>query len=410
MHVVIVDEEIPFPMNSGKRIRTYNLVSRLASRHRLTYLCPCNRDANEAARAEEQFRSLGIETVFVDHCPPRKSGLAFYARLALNLLSPLPYSVQVHNSPAMERAVRDCAARHRPDLWHCEWTPYAQSVVRAGVAPWVVMAHNVESLIWQRYFENEGNPLKRWYLRRQWQKYERFERRVLAEAAQMIAVSERDAALARARFDARRVSVVDNGVDLDYFHPRLESSRSETILYLGSLDWRPNLDAAELLLTQIFPDVLREEPAAKLQIVGRRPPRWLGKLVQSCPNAQVHADVTDVRPFLWQCGVMAVPLRIGGGSRLKILEALACECPVVSTRVGAEGLHLTAGRHFVEVPEVHGMASALVRALREPAASAAQARAGREVVQSLYDWDALAEKLDTIWTGHCSRVPAARQA
>src|SRR5437764_14677275 len=154
LRVAVLDEELPFPLTSAKRIRTFNLLRRLADRHRITVLCHRNPDPREAAAADAAFRSLGVETVVVDRAVPPKSGPGFYARLAGNLLSPLPYSVSSHASPALAEAVRRHAASHRVDVWHCEWTPYAQ-VLRdafgeelAGVR-WSVMAHNVESLIWR---------------------------------------------------------------------------------------------------------------------------------------------------------------------------------------------------------------------------------------------------------------------
>ena len=154
LRVAVLDEELPFPATSGKRIRTFNLLRRLADRHRVTVLCHRNPDPAEAAAADAAFRQLGIETIIVERSVPSKSGPVFYARLAGNLLSPLPYSVASHSSPALANAVRRFAARHRVDVWHCEWTPYAQ-VLRDAFGPrlasahWSVMAHNVESLIWR---------------------------------------------------------------------------------------------------------------------------------------------------------------------------------------------------------------------------------------------------------------------
>src|SRR5262245_58486232 len=165
LHVVLVDEELPYPPLSGKRIRTLNLTLRLARRHRLTYLCHRNADPDEARAAAAFFRANGIETVVVDRAVPPKSGPAFFARLAANLLSPLPYSVASHQSRAMRRAVRRYAASHPVDLWHCEWTPYFQALRALPGGRRVVMAHNVESLIWQRYHETETGRLKRWYIR-----------------------------------------------------------------------------------------------------------------------------------------------------------------------------------------------------------------------------------------------------
>ena len=126
LNVAVLDEELPFPLTSGKRIRTYNLLARLADRHRVTVFCHRNPDRDEAAAAEAAFRELGIETVVVDRAVPAKSGPTFYARLAGNLLSPLPYSVATHASLALADAVRQFAADNRVDVWHCEWTPYAQ--------------------------------------------------------------------------------------------------------------------------------------------------------------------------------------------------------------------------------------------------------------------------------------------
>ena len=406
LNVAMLDEELPYPANSGKRIRTLNLTLRLARRHRITYVCHRNADAAEATRAAAYLRDHGIEPVVVDRAVPPRSGLGFYARLAANLLSPLPYSVTSHNSRPLRQAIADHARARPVDLWHCEWTPYAQALraVRGGRR--LVMAHNVESLIWQRYSETERGLLRRWYVRRQWRKFERFERRALAGADRAVAVSPLDAALFADRFGVRHVSVVDNGVDTAWFRPGPGARDPRRVLFLGSLDWRPNLDAVDQLLTHVFPVVRAVVPDARLWLVGRHPPDALRRQVFAFPNVELHADVADVRPFLNGAGVLAVPLRIGGGSRLKILEALASGVPVVSTRVGAEGLCLEPGRHLTVVEDVDDMAAALVEAIRSPKAALAQAAAGRQRVLERYDWDVLADKLEQAWL-RCAGAPVA---
>jgi hypothetical protein len=175
----MVDEELPYPPTSGKRLRTFNLTLRLAQRHHITYVCHRNADLLEAQRAALFFAEHGIAPVVVDHTVPRKSGPSFYLRLAANLASPLPYSVASHRSAALRKTLRELAANQPIDLWHCEWTPYAQALEKKiprtknqipsraasfwdlvlGSSnldsqephpPVLVMAHNVESLIWQR--------------------------------------------------------------------------------------------------------------------------------------------------------------------------------------------------------------------------------------------------------------------
>ncbi len=406
LNVTLVDEELPYPPTSGKRLRTLNLTLRLARRHRLTYICHRNSDPAEALRARAFFLEHGIRTVVVDRAVPRKSGLAFFARLALNMLSPLPYSVATHDSQVLRQALCDHAARQPVDLWHCEWTPYAHALRVVYGAPKVIVAHNIEAQVWQRYAEHETSALKRSFMRHQMRKFVAFEERAFAAAQAVVTVSREDAALARFAYNAPRVEIVDNGVDTEFFQPPAGPRQPGTVLFLGSLDWRPNLDAVDVLLRQVWPAVRAQMPGARLQIVGRNPPPWLADRIATVPGVELHGSVPDVRPFLHTCAVLAVPLRIAGGSRLRILEALACETPVVATRIGAEGLRLKAGEHLGIVDDCESIAAGLLAALRDPDGSAAQAQCGRATVLAEYHWDALAAKLEQVWLS-CARVHAA---
>jgi glycosyltransferase involved in cell wall biosynthesis len=413
MNAVVVDGDVCYPATSGKRLRTLHLMLRLARRHRIAYVCRCPAGGAEAAQATAFLRGHGIETLLIDHPLPRKSGPLFHARLAANLLSPLPYSVTSHDSPLVRQTLRAYAARHRVDLWQFEWPAYAEALGSGGNAPRLLVAHNVESLIWQRYHETELRPLRRWYIGRQWHKYRRFERRLYAGATRVVAVSPDDAALLRDDFGVPDVAVVENGVDTRYFAAAQGRREPDRILFLGALDYRPNIDAVGQMLERVFPAVRAQEPSARLCVVGRNPSPALARRARALPGVALHADVPDVRPFLGQCGVMAVPLRVSGGSRLKILEALASGLPVVSTRVGAEGLGLTPDRHLTVVEGVEDMAAALVGAVRTPARHLEMAERGRHLVRSRCDWGALADKLEQVWeecqvmrgVGRAWRVP-----
>jgi glycosyltransferase involved in cell wall biosynthesis len=407
LRVVMVDEELPYPPTSGKRIRTLNLTLRLARRHRLTYVCHRNADADEARRAAAFFAEHGIETLVVERTAPSKSGPGFYLRLAANLLSPLPYSVAAHKSPALRHALAELAYKQRVDVWHCEWTPYAETMCDIAAERRVVMAHNVESIIWQRYHENETNPLRRWYIGRQWRKFQRFERRVLGEVERTIAVSDLDARRLREDFGVARLAVVENGVDTEYFQPQARRRQPERLLFLGSLDWRPNLDGVKLLLERVFPAVRAAEPSASLCLVGRNPPETLRRQADAMAGVELCANVPDVRPYLADCGLLVVPLRIGGGSRLKILEALASGTPVVSTRIGAEGLRLEAGQDLTVVEDINGLSRVLIEAIRRPEPFQAEAERGREKVLEHYDWDRLADQLELVWR-QCASEPRNR--
>jgi polysaccharide biosynthesis protein PslH len=394
LNIAIVGTELPYPPTAGNRIRTLNLAVRLAGKHRITFLAYRN---DESAEASRFLQGRGIETILVDRPIRMKSGPQFYAQLAANLASPLPYSVASHTSQALRQAVRSHARLRPIDLWQVEAIVLIDALADLTNCPKVIVAHNVESLIWRRYYENEHGLLKRWYINQQWRKYERFERRAFAAATRVAAVSATDANLIRDQFGGRNVDVVDNGIDRNYFEAVQPDPDPATILFLGSFDWRPNLDAVGLLLDRIFPTVRVAEPAARLLLVGRRPPQALVRRIADIPGVELHGDVADVRPFLATSGIMVVPLRIGGGSRLKILEATACGLPVISTRVGAEGLELVPGEHYLAADEPEVMSEALVSWIRDPRPARAMADRTRAFVFERYDWNKLAERLERVW-------------
>jgi glycosyltransferase involved in cell wall biosynthesis len=405
LRVVVVDGELPYPANSGKRIRTLNLLTRLGRQHQLTFVCHRNSEPEEAKRAAAYLADRGISSVVVDRAVPPKSGPAFVARLGANLFSRLPYSVVTHSSRELWQALRNLADLRQVDLWQCEGTTNAQ-VLDCVPGPWIVHTQNVESSIWRRYFENERNPLRRWYIKQQWRKFQRFERAALSRAHQVIAVSELDAEAFRNDCGVARIDVVENGVDTAYFRPLADRPRDpRRLLFLGSLDWRPNLDAVNQLLETVFPAIQTCEPAARLVIVGRHPPVELQARLAQRPGVELHANVTDVRPYLAEAGLMVVPLRIGGGSRIKILEALASELPVIATRIGAEGLCLGPGNHLTVVDTIAEIVPAVVQAIRQPVAMADQARRGRHAVVAHYDWDKMAARLERVWAKCRTRSP-----
>jgi glycosyltransferase involved in cell wall biosynthesis len=396
MNVAIVDGDVSYPPTSGKRLRTLNLLLPLARRHRLTYIARGHGKPDEAREAVAFLRDHGITAVVVEDPIPRKKGPAFYARLAGNLLSRLPYAVASHASEKMRQAVQQHAASSAVDLWQLEFSGYLYTL-RGLSVPVVVQAHNVETLLWQRYGEAERHPLKRWYISQQRRKYERFERQAFRAVTRVVTVSPDDAAVAQERFGVENIDIVDNGVEVEHFRDVAPVADSQGILYLGALDWRPNLDALAMLLERIFPTVRARQPEARLHVVGRHPPAWLARRVAGLANVELHADVPDVRPHLAAAAVMAVPLRIGGGSRLKILEALAAGLPVVSTRIGAEGLALKPGQDYTLADTPEEIADALVACLRQPKWARAQAEHGRQTVASRYDWSMLAERLERVW-------------
>ena len=391
MKILIIDEEFPYPLNTGKRIRSHHLASGLAQRHQVSYLAYGDPESDGCRHAVEN----GLQPVPVPRRPIARSGPRFYAGLGLNLLSKYPYNVDAHYSDIYRQRLGRCLDEFHPDVLLCEWTPYARFCLDLTNVPRVVVAHNIEARIWQRYAENESNPVKRWYMARQGAKMERFESEVFRRFEGATAVSDGDAASIRAINPRLKVEVVDNGVDLEYFLPAETGpgSAPPKVVFTGSMDWRPNQDAVRYFVEKILPALRVEIPEIQVLFVGRNPSADLLRMGKT-PGVTVTGTVDDVRPYISSAAVYIVPLRIGGGSRLKILEALAMAKPVVSTPVGAEGLEVVDNEHLVLAESPSEWARALVRLFRTPDERARLGSAGRALVERRYSWPQMVGKLE----------------
>jgi sugar transferase (PEP-CTERM/EpsH1 system associated) len=393
MRVLAVTEEFPYPPDTGWKLRTWNLLSRLAGAHEITVVC--HADPAEA-EAVEVLCERGFRVAPVWRRRRVKAGPRFYASLLWNLAGPRPYLVSAHCSSALRNRVAKLLTSQRFDVVHCDWTPLMANVPYAARDRTVVTAHNVETEIWRRYLCIEKNPARSWYISRQLQKLVGFEGEAFRLAGLVVAVSGRDAELIRSWFGCERVQVVCNGVDLDYFRPAAGSERDGQLLYAGSMDTIANADAARWTVSEVLPLVAQEHPEVSLDIVGRNPTLAVKSLARQGP-VRVTGSVEDVRPYYSAAQVVVVPLRVGGGTRLKILEAWAMGKAVVSTSVGCEGLRARHGRNLLIANDAPAFAQAIVRLLEDPIGRRSLGEAGRQTAAAHYDWDVVASGLAEAW-------------
>lgn len=389
MKILVLDEFLSYPVDSGKKVRTYNIMKQLATNHTLMLLTYVWGDPSESAGLE-QFKSLGIEIAAVRRNDPKKSGLRFYLALLRNLFSKLPYIVDGHVSSAYAERLKLSLRDFQPDVVMAEWSPYSIYLRHVTGLPRVAVAHNLESSIWRGYVEKTSNPLKRAYIAHQYRKVIAFEDDIFSWLDGLVTVSPLELDEVRRRFPKLNTSLVDNGVDTAYFAPGSEPEESDLITFCGSMDWRPNQDAIQYMIEEIMPRLRQLIEPVRLLVVGRQPPEWLVALGHK-HGVEFTGSVEDVRPYVRRSALSVVPLRIGGGSRLKILEALSMKKAVVSTTLGAEGLALTPDEHITIADQPDQFARAVADLLKDKAKRQKLAEAGHRQVAQRYRWDSLAK-------------------
>ena len=398
MRILWLKTELLHPVDKGGKIRTYQMLKELKREHHIAYLTLDDGTAGAEARARASEYCHELFTV--PHRTRRKFSAGFYAELAANLLSPLPYFMKKYESEGMRREIERRAARADFDVLVCDFLSPSINVPRALRQPAVLFQHNVEAMIWRRHYEVQSNPLKKLYLRGQWGKARRYERDACRRFDSVVAVSREDAEVMRREYGVGEVSDVPTGVDTEFFRPRGRAEQPpqpprpapRSLVFTGSMDWLPNEDAIKYFTREIMPLVRAEVPDASLTVVGRDPFPGLVELARRDPSIVVTGRVEDVRPYIERAAAYVVPIRVGGGTRLKIYEAMAMEKAVVSTTVGAEGLPVRDGEELLLADTPEEFARAVVRVLTDEQLARDLGARAAAAVRGNFGWRRVAER------------------
>jgi glycosyltransferase involved in cell wall biosynthesis len=379
-----------WPVNAGGRLRSFHMIRELSERHQVTLFTTHGPAEDPAGLAAQLPR---CEVISLPFTLAKLGSARFAGALVGSWTSTSPLDLWRARVPALRRAVRQRVAAGDVDLCVADFMTATPNLPVNGPVPVVLFEHNVEYVIWQRLSLAEPGFWRRVPLELEWRKMRAAEARACTAAAATIAVSEVDRALLAELAPSARIRAVPTGVDTRYFAPNGFHEQPDTLVFTGSMDWYPNESALTSFFETILPRIRREVPAVQMAVVGRNPTARL-RAAAAAAGVQVTGTVDDIRPHMARAAVYVVPLQVGGGTRIKIFEALAMGKALVSTTVGAEGLPITPGEHFVQADDPSDFAAAVVSLLRNPAQRRALGLAGRRLVEEKYGWASVTREFE----------------
>lgn len=392
MRVLQLAPRAPWPLDTGAKLRNYYLARVIAAHASVSLLAfsetgPAPPRLSAPRRLPHPYDR--IVTV------PRDHGYSF-GKLLRGAVGRTPLPLLNYTSEEMKQALEGTLVENAFDIIQLEsihLMNYLPVIRAARSRPLVICDwHNVESDLMRQYAESQSNIARKTYARRTARLMSEYEERALSEFDAHIVVSEHDADRLRRVNSGSRIQVIENGVDVDFYTSDDQTETKNRIVFVGSMDYHANIEAAIRFGKDVWPAVHEKYPELIFTIVGRDPAPSVRELT-TFAGVEVTGSVEDVRPYYREAIVAVVPLKVGGGSRLKILEAMAAGVPVVSTVRGAEGLHVHNGENILLADANEELANAIISLISEPNLRAQIIFGGRQLVANRYEWSKLGSTL-----------------
>jgi len=402
MHVLQLAPKVCWPLDTGAKLRNYHLARVLAERARVTLLAFTDHEQS-LANLENSYEQVVAVAREPDYT---------FSKMLRGALGSTPLPVLNYTNDSMTRAVESLLGEQDFDVVQIEsihLMAYLPNIRAARSRPLIVCDwHNIESELLRRYSERESNVARRAYARKTVRLMSQLERRALIEFDAHLVVSERDAERLRNINSEAQVSLIENGVDMaHYSDDEIEAAyatwaaagaarKTKRIVFVGSMDYHANVDGAVSFGREVWPRVRDRQPELVFTVVGRDPAPEVRALT-TIPGIEITGTVDDVRPFYREALAAIVPLKVGGGSRLKILEAMAAGVPVISTTLGAEGLNVRDSENILIADTNEQLAEAIVSVVESEEQCKRLSAAGRTLISGHYDWSQLGTNLLEIY-------------
>lgn len=389
MNILFFTARIPYPPDRGDRIRPYYMIKYLSQKHSLSLLTFTDSE-NELWRLEELKKYCqDVEVVVM-------SKLRSYFNLLLHLFSKKPLQCSYYDSKTMRQRIKQLMRRNKFDIVHIFPLRLAEYIKYFEHTRVVIDFCDSKALLHNRLMYLTSNPIMRLINFVEWLRMRFYESKICESGARCIVISSVDKKYIQKRSDVKQLEIIPNGVDLSYFEVQRITRGKDSLIFIGSMDVIWNIDAVLYFYKKIFPLVRKKNPGIKLYIVGRNSSPKIRRLNRD-PDVIVTGSVSDVRPFIARSSLSIVPMRVGAGIKNKILESMAMKRPVVSTRIGAEGIEVNENEHILIADNPYDFAKKTIEILENDYLRNRLAENGYRLVREKYDWVSVVNSLENIY-------------
>lgn len=396
--ILMVTPTVPYPPNWGFGIRVYQFLRELSRSHKVSLVCYAQPGEEDKIAALEKI-CHSVHTVPAPiHGSVDKRKAQFYS-----LFSSHSFQTGSLRTAAMQKLLTQLLGAEPFDIVQIESSQLGSYNFGPGPV-FIVDEHNLEYELLQRMYQTERSPLRKIYNFMEYRKFHNEERACWQRADACILTSAREQIILNEQFPNKPAQVAPNGVDIEYFKPSTSPVDVNSLVFTGLISYRPNTDAALFFVKEVLPYIVQVHPKIVFSIVGMGAPEEITRLAG--PNVVVTGEVPDVRPYIQAASVFVVPLRMGSGTRLKVLEGLAMGKPMVSTRLGCEGINVRNGEHLLTEDEPQAFAQAVLHLLEDRAMALRFGAAGRELVERQYSWASIVQSMEGF---HLQLLEAKRQ-
>jgi len=402
MKILQISTKKPYPPIDGGRIVSYNTIKYLAMRgHSITLVSIVDK--------KEKIPELKKICKWI---PIQKNTFTSILGLLSNLFLKTPYTISKYYSKKVKDTIRKILSKENFDIVHIDHLHMAycgEFIQREFGLPIVLREHNVETTIMKRFYKNQKNPIIKFYAYLQWKKLYKYETKICEIFDKCLMITEEDKKKIEDMNSKVKTFIIPAGVDVSYFYPLKTEEEPYSLIFVGSMKWLPNIDAVLWFCNEFWSKLKKVFPEVKLYVVGQKPSKEITELGKKDKDIIITGFVKDIRPYVAKSSLYIVPLRIGGGMRLKILEAMAMGKPVISTSIGAEGIEAVDEKDIIIADDVERFVEKIIELLKDKNYRRKIAQNGEKLVKEKYRWESIVKKLEKEYMEAIESIEARRK-